>query len=755
MEAAGRLCGCHCEEIELAESFMDAASRYAHLQGTVLLMSGGDLDCARYHILGVDPWLAFSAKGKALSLQIDSSEFRLEEDPFDLLDCLIRYFHMEGADIPGPLGAGLLGYLAYDLKDAVEKLPRTSIDTLALPHLLLYSHRVLMVYDKVEKRCRLFVPQRLFPGERPGRERARARVQNALAEFKAVLYGEKKDLAGFRGDEKTFRSNISKPDYIRAVERIIEYIKSGDVYQVNMSQRFEMDFSGDSFALFARLYEKNPAPFFAYVNAGDHQIVCTSPERFLLMKQNLVETRPIKGTRPRGKTPAEDDKNREDLLQSRKDDAELSMIVDLLRNDIGKVCKAGSVRVSEHKRLEAYQNVYHLVSIVEGELDDGKNASDLIRATFPGGSITGCPKIRSMEIIDELEPCRRHVYTGSIGYIGFHGTMDLNIAIRTATIVRDKVFFSVGGGIVYDSDPESEFEETLHKGQTLSSVLTESCRNEMSVPSPAPPMVWINGALRPARRATASVLDEGFQYGCGFFETIRVVQGDIRFLSEHLQRFHRAWNALFPDPPPDITWADVIGQVIAANHLESDVAAVKVLATRGAGDTPWENRTLLVAARPYVHRLKLKKNARGLRLKTYPHPRLTPLADHKTLNYLYYLTAGRWAAENGADEALVLNPDGSASETNTANILVFKGDRAVVPQSPHVLPGVFQAAVLDFLRRQGVGVVCEKTFPKDLYDADLVLATNSLMGAVEVIDLDGRTLSPDMDWAGKINKALL
>ena len=268
-------------------------------------------------------------------------------------------------------------------------------------------------------------------------------------------------------------------------------------------------------------------------------------------------------------------------------------------------------------------------------------------------------------------------------------------------------------------------------------------------------MVWINGALCPARRATASVLDEGFQYGFGFFETIRVVQGQPRFLDAHLQRFHRAWKALFPDPPPDVTWGDVIGQVVEANHLGRDIAAVKVLATRGAGEFPRENRTLLVTARPYVHRLKLKKNAHGLNLITYPYPRQTPLADHKTLNYLYYLTAGRWAAENGADEALVLNPDGSASETSTANILLFKNDRVIVPQSPHVLPGVFQAGVLDFLRQQDVGAVCEKTRPKDLYDADLVLATNSLMGAVAVIGLDDRVLSPDMDWVGKINEALL
>jgi para-aminobenzoate synthetase component 1 len=188
-----------------------------------------------------------------------------------------------------------------------------------------------------------------------------------------------------------------------------------------------------------------------------------------------VEARPIKGTRPRGKTAAQDKSMRRELETSFKDDAELSMIVDLLRNDIGKVCAAGSVRVSEHKRVEAYENVYHLVSVVRGDLDQDKNAVDLIRAAFPGGSITGCPKIRSMEIIDELEPVRRHIYTGSIGYLGFRGTMDLSIAIRTATVTEGHLVFSVGGGVVFDSKASDEFEETLHKGQTLISALALIC----------------------------------------------------------------------------------------------------------------------------------------------------------------------------------------------------------------------------------------------------------------------------------------
>ena len=193
------------------------------------------------------------------------------------------------------------------------------------------------------------------------------------------------------------------------------------------------------------------------------------------------------------------------------------MIVDLLRNDIGKVCRVGSVRVMEHKRLEAYQNVYHLVSIVEGRLDQDCDSVDLLKATFPGGSITGCPKIRTMEIIDELEPCPRHIYTGSIGYISFHDTMDLSIAIRTATIYNGKIMFSVGGGIVFDSDPLDEYEETIHKGRTLMEVFKGKEKKAAKKD-----YVWINGALELLDQASIPVTDQGFQYGYEFFETIRV-----------------------------------------------------------------------------------------------------------------------------------------------------------------------------------------------------------------------------------------
>lgn len=467
-----------------------------------------------------------------------------------------------------------------------------------------------------------------------------------------------------------------------------------------------------------------------------------------MQKGDRVEVRPIKGTRPRGETPEADRAMRDELLKSEKDGAELSMIVDLLRNDIGKVCSAGSVRVVDGKRLEAYENVYHLVAIVEGELDTEKNSVDLIEATFPGGSITGCPKVRSMEIIDELESCRRHVYCGSIGYIGFHDTMDLSIAIRTATVIDDTLLFSVGGGVVFDSRPEAEYEETLHKGRTLMAAFRPIGKGSERV------MVWQNGRLRPSDKAVLPVDDQGLQYGYGFFETLRVDRGRVVLIKDHLARLDRTWRALMPGPPPDLTWESVLSQVVKANGLQRECAAVKILVTRGIRSrAPWDYG-LIVSARPYNHRLKaIGKD--GLGLGTYPYPRQTPLADHKTLNYLYYLLAGQWASDNGFNEALILNPDGSVSETNTANLLLINGREVVRPQSPAVLPGVMAQAVCRQLDTWGYRIIERPVRPFELLSAGQLLATNALMGAVPIVSVDGRTTSAETDLWMRINDALI
>ena len=732
------------QTIHLEEPFVETATRYAREPGTVVLLSGGDMDCSRYHLLGLRPWLTLEGWPGKTTVVVDGQPVDIHQAPLDVLELLLERCRLIDTDVIGPIAAGLFGYLAYDLKDGLEKLPRTTIDDLRLPIFYFSAPSLIVVQDKVRGTTLVHAP--LHQG------RSEKEVQASIDAFVQSLKTPIPLSGDFSAAGQPFTSNLTPPEYMRSVQRIREYISAGDVYQVNMSQRFETGFAGDSYSLFKRLYAMNPAPFFAYINADDHQIVSTSPERFLLREESRVETRPIKGTRPRGQTPDEDRKMKTELSESYKDDAELSMIVDLLRNDIGKVCNGGSVVVSQHKRLEAFQNVYHLVSVVKGELADGNGSVDLIRATFPGGSITGCPKIRSMEIIDELESHRRHIYTGSIGYISFHDTMDLSIAIRTATIVGDRLVFSVGGGIVFDSDPEDEFEETLHKGKTLMSVF-KGTTGENTPETRRNPLVWQNGRLVPENEAVVPITDLGFQYGFGFFETIRVEKGHPCFLSAHLNRFKRTWSMLFPATPPDVTWEDIIAQVIEQNDLTEKTAAVKLLATRGDPGRPEENGVLLVIARPYTHRLEAL-TADGLKLVTYPHPRFTPLADYKTLNYLYYYQAGAWARKNNADEAVILNPDGTLSETNTANLLVVSGRKVIRPSSSHVLPGVMQDTICRRLIDMGYCVESSALHPGRLSKEAWFVLTNALMGAVPAVSLDDRPLLYDPELIGSLNSGL-
>jgi para-aminobenzoate synthetase component I len=737
----GALEGIHVQRMELQEPFIDLASRFAHLPGTVALMSGGDLDSARYHILAALPWLSVKAYGTNLVLTAGDQEFNVACDPFDALQQILSAYPVSIDNAAIPVGAGLFGYLSYELKDFIEVLPRTVMDDRHLPHLCLFAPSVIIVNDKTENRTNLCVANFNKNGLRT--------FDQTLAEFQSITAGPPKKKNSFTGGQTGFYSSFSKGEYMEAVRRIKDYIVSGHIYQVNLSQRFETDFAGDPFALYSTLYEKAPAPFYAYVHAGDHWIVSTSPERFLLRRGNYVETRPIKGTRPRGKSKEEDLALGRELQESKKDDAELSMIVDLMRNDLGRVCEGGSVKVAEHKRLEAYQNVFHLVSTVTGTLQPEKTSVDLIKATFPGGSITGCPRIRSMEIIDELEPVRRHVYTGSIGYISFHDTLNLSIAIRTATICRSRIFFSVGGGVVYDSDPEDEYHETLHKGRSLMSVL----QSNKSAPVQKK-FVWQNGVVKPESEAKFSFPDLGVQYGYGFFETIRVSRGKIDYLEDHISRFYAAWDELFQTPKPDLTWEEIIRQVIEKNNLGDITAAVKIMASYGEPNSPFQSHGLLVSARPYALRPAIEKKG-GLVLAVYPYPRQTPLAGRKTLNYLYYYLAGKWALENGADEALILNPDGSVSETNTANILIIKDKRVIMPLSPAVLPGIMEKQVIECLLQWGYSLETRNIIPDELFDADVVLITNSLIGAVPALSLDGRPVPHDMDLCKRVCGAIL
>ncbi len=728
------------EEVTLDMPFVDIAGCFADLEGTVALASGGDLDTAGHHILALRPWLIIKAWGASVQVDVAGRNLNCRKNPFELLRTVLSEFSMTGLDLPEPVGAGLFGYLAYDLKDCIEELPRTAVDDTDLPQLCMYVPSVMLVCDRKSGCKKLCIPV----WQKGGQDEAKR-----LRDWFFGKTGQRENpRQSFSGGGKSFFSPFSRQTYMEAVEKIRNYIASGHIYQVNLSQRFETDFSGSPYAMFAELFAAGPASFYAYVNAGDHWIVSTSPERFLMRRNDHVESRPIKGTRPRGKDEESDRLLAEELKNSPKDDAELSMIVDLMRNDLGRVCAGGSVEVAEHRRLEAYRNVFHLVSVVRGRLAPEKDSVDLIRAAFPGGSVTGCPKIRAMEIIDEMEPCRRHVYTGSIGYIGFHDTLDLSIAIRTATVSKGRMLFSVGGGVVFDSDAEEEYEETLHKGSSIMSVF-ENRKTE----TPEESGIWMNGMLVPESEALVPVTEQGLQYGYGFFETIRVEEGRPHLLEGHVKRFCRTWQALFEAPVPDMTWEEIIRQVAEANNLTDRVCAAKLTAVSAAGRNGAGQPHIVVSASPYVHRLD-QAGKSALDLAVYPHPRQTPLADHKTLNYLYYLLAGRWAGKNGADEAVILNPDGTVSETNSANLLVVRGDTVFCPKSPHVLEGVMETAVLEILNGAGFYHIVEPLTTEAFFDADSVIVTNSLMGPVGVRSVDGQSLQCDIEWIARLRRQI-
>jgi len=728
----------HEEIFELPDGdIFTAAAPFAGDEGTVLLLSGGNLDTARHHVLGVMPWLTMRTGGTGGVVRTHGTDAPFEGDPFPVLADLLRRYRLPPPAPELPLQGGVLGYLAYDLKDHLEHLPRTSVDDLHLPSMLFFAPSVLLIHDRATRTCRI-----------------RWTDHEARAEFESRLSGAVTAPPAPVREGGTVTAGVDRASYEQAVAEIIDLIAAGDVYQVNYTQRFQSPFTGEGFDLLRRLHDANPASFFAYVQGGDHQVVSTSPERFVLRRGRQVESRPIKGTRPRGETLERDEELRRELLASEKDAAELSMIVDLVRNDLGKVCRPGSVQVTEHKRLESYRNVHHLVSVVTGELEDGCDTVDLLRAAFPAGSITGCPKIRAMEIIDQLEPCRRHVYCGSIGYLGFDETADLSVAIRTATLAGGVINWSVGGGIVYDSEPDAEYEESLHKGRTLAEACGVAGRPGQAPVSRHEQHCWHNGRVVPRRQAMVPVDDLGLRRGYGLFETLRADHGQAPLLADHIARLERSWRHLMPSAPPDVTWADIINLVLDANGLLSRPALVRLVATRGTREqAPWDHG-LTVTAEAYTHRL-VQFGVEALSLATYPEPRQNPLAAHKTLSYIYYSSAGAWARRRGCHEALILNPDGTVSEGHSSGILMIRGRQVIRPESPAALPSVMAAAVCRQLESWGHEVVTAPVRLDDLVTADLVVATSGMMGAVPVGAVDGRTCSTDSDLWRRLNDAII
>jgi len=436
----------------------------------------------RYSFIGSDPFLILKSYGKDITvISLNKRECK-KGNPFEILNELLKRYTMEPCPLPIPFTGGAVGYFSYDLCHFIEHLPATATDDLQLPECCLAFYDLILTFDHLERKA--YIVSSGFPeqNEEKRSKRAAERTQELKERLLAGLSHSNprhrslsKNPYSLKSDTKPgvkIRSNFTHQEYLNAVEAAREYIAAGDIFQVNLSQRFEAELPISPYKLYRHLRQINPAPFAAYLNYDDLSILSASPERFLKLNGDLVETCPMKGTRPRGGSKAEDEALAKELQNSIKDRAENVMIVDLERNDLGRVCRFGTVQVRELLTLERYATVFQLTSTVEGKLRKGYNRIDLLKACFPGGSITGAPKVRAMEIIDELEPTRRSVYTGSIGYLSFSGEMDLNIVIRTILVKDEKAYFQVGGGIIYDSVPEMEYQETLDKAKAIFQTLS-------------------------------------------------------------------------------------------------------------------------------------------------------------------------------------------------------------------------------------------------------------------------------------------
>jgi len=518
-------------EMALPPSATAGFAAIASRPGAILLESGTrEPRLGRWSFLACNPFLTLRSKGRSVEVWRQERREVLEGDPFSVLRELMSGIRVARKAGSPPLIAGAIGYFGYDLGRFVERIPDRTVDDVPVADCHVGFYGAVVAVDHIAGRAfvsaigapetdanaaRRLAERRagelaelVSDGRRgsatPALQRERPGGAPPVGGWPSYWAGgtllpynyNENGPAALRlsadgrpttgqegrscptGAELPISSNFTHDQYIVALRQVKEYIAAGDIYQANLSQRLSAPLASTPFDLYRRLTAENPAPFAGYLETPDAAVVCCSPERFIQVRGDEVETRPIKGTRPRGATPEEDARLAAELLASEKDRAENVMIVDLERNDLGRVCQFGSVHVPELFALESYATVHHLVSTVRGRLRKDATALDCLRASFPGGSITGAPKVRSMEIIEELEPTRRGIYTGAIGYVCFSGDMDVNIVIRTVVVKDGVAHFQVGGGIVADSDPEAEYQETIDKGQALARALAAEAGTE-------------------------------------------------------------------------------------------------------------------------------------------------------------------------------------------------------------------------------------------------------------------------------------
>ena len=436
----------------------------------------------RYSIIGLKPdliWRCFGDHAEVnTSARFDQTKFiNCNENAIISMRNLINDSRIKLPEHLPPMSAGLVGYVGYDMVRHMETLPESKFDPLKLPDAILMRPTIMAIFDSVEDRLTLVTP--VWPDYGMNSEMAYAlaseRLDDTLADLERPLPFDA-EVANDQLKDVVTESNTPKNEYISFVERAKKYIEAGDVFQVVPSQRFSTPFVLPPFSLYRALRRLNPSPFLYFLNFGDFAVVGSSPEILVRVRDGKITIRPIAGTRPRGANYIEDAKLADDLLSDPKELAEHLMLLDLGRNDVGRVAEIGSVSVTEKMKIEYYSHVMHIVSNVEGKLEEGKDALDALIAGFPAGTVSGAPKVRAMEIINELEKESRGIYAGAIGYFSASGAMDTCIALRTAIVKDGKMYVQAGGGVVADSDPKAEYEETVNKARALFRAAEEATR---------------------------------------------------------------------------------------------------------------------------------------------------------------------------------------------------------------------------------------------------------------------------------------
>ncbi len=444
-------------------------------------VTGGEVR-GRYSIIGLKPDLIWRCHGQSSDInrqaRFDPDSFEdLTGSPLDTLRGLIEESQIDLPDDLPAASAGLFGYLGYDMIRLVEHLPNTPPDVLNLPDAVMLRPSVIAVLDGVKGEVIVVAPAWVASGQsaRAAYAQAAERVMDAVRDLERALPGHSREM-GDAGEDAEPVSNFTRDGYKAAVETAKEYIRAGDIFQVVPSQRWKQPFRQPPFALYRSLRRTNPSPFMFYFNFGGFQVIGASPEILVRVFGDQVTVRPIAGTRPRGATPEEDRALEADLLADQKELAEHLMLLDLGRNDVGRVAKTGTVRPTEKFIIERYSHVMHIVSNVVGELDPEQDALSALLAGLPAGTVSGAPKVRAMEIIDELEPEKRGVYGGGVGYFSAGGDMDVCIALRTAVVKDETLYIQAGGGVVYDRDPEAEYMETVHKSNAIRRAAADAAR---------------------------------------------------------------------------------------------------------------------------------------------------------------------------------------------------------------------------------------------------------------------------------------